>query len=140
MSSQTFWNEIQFRTIFIWSFFWSHAYFWQHWAVNWMYFSISVQNNISTISIFQSPSSTLRENICARGLVCMKFNSKQLLFQAFFDIMRIFGSIEPQSELNFPFLYIICSKLHVNRVIYPYFLITSCLNVMYRFKWTILRL
>ncbi len=26
---------------------------------------------------------------------CTKFNSKQLLFEAFFDIMRIFGSVAP---------------------------------------------
>ncbi len=38
---------------------------------------------------------------------CMKFNSEQLLFETFFEVMRIFGSIRPQSEYNFPFLYII---------------------------------
>ncbi len=34
-------------------------------------------------------------DICARGLFGMKFNSKQFSFEAFFDIMRIFGSVEP---------------------------------------------
>ncbi len=32
---------------------------------------------------------------CARELFCKKFNFEQLLFQAFFDVMRIFGGIEP---------------------------------------------
>ncbi len=41
-------------------------------------------------------------DICIRGLFCTKFNSKRLLFEAFFDVMRIFGSIEPQSD-SFPF-------------------------------------
>ncbi len=45
-------------------------------------------------------------DICARRLFCTKFNSEQLLFKPFFDVMRIFGSIEPQSEFNLPFLYI----------------------------------
>ncbi len=43
---------------------------------------------------------------CACGLFCMKLSSKQLLFQAFSHVMHIFGSIEPQSEFNFPFLYV----------------------------------
>ncbi len=46
-------------------------------------------------------------DICARGHFCTKFTSKQLLFEAFFDVMRTFGSIEPHSESNFPFLYVI---------------------------------
>ncbi len=37
-------------------------------------------------------------DICAGGLFCTKFNSEQLL--PFFDVMRIFGSIKPQSESN----------------------------------------
>ncbi len=35
-------------------------------------------------------------DICAGGLFCTKFNSEQLLFEAFFFyVIRIFGSIEP---------------------------------------------
>ncbi len=44
---------------------------------------------------------------CARGLFCTKFNFEQLLFKALFDAMRIFGSIEAQTESTSPFLYII---------------------------------
>ncbi len=36
-----------------------------------------------------------------------KFNFEQLLFKAFFDVMRIFGSVEPQTESAFLFLNII---------------------------------
>ncbi len=47
-----------------------------------------------------------------RRVFCTKCNSKQLLFEAFFHIMRIFGSVKPQSESNFPFLYIIRFKTY----------------------------
>ncbi len=49
---------------------------------------------------------------CVYGLFCTKFNSEQLLFEAFFDVMRIFGSFEPQSESNFLFLYIIRFQIY----------------------------
>ncbi len=42
-------------------------------------------------------------DICANWLFCTKFNSKQLLFDAFFEVICIFGSVEPQSESNFSF-------------------------------------
>ncbi len=42
-------------------------------------------------------------DMCASGLFCTKFNSKQLLFKAFFDVMRIFGSVESYIECNLPF-------------------------------------
>ncbi len=34
-------------------------------------------------------------DICALTLFCTKFNSEQLLSEAFFDGMRIFHNIEP---------------------------------------------
>ncbi len=46
-------------------------------------------------------------DIWARELFCTKFNFEQLLFKAFFDAMRIFGGVEPQTEFTSPFLYII---------------------------------
>ncbi len=46
-------------------------------------------------------------DIRAPGLFCTKFNFEQLIFKVFFDPMRIFGSVEPQTESTFPFLYII---------------------------------
>ncbi len=72
-------------------------------------FSISVHYKISNVLIFGAPPSySLGEiDICARVLFCTKFNSEQLLFEAFFDVMHIFGGVEPQNESNFPFLYII---------------------------------
>ncbi len=33
-------------------------------------------------------------NIYVQGLFCKKFNSKELSFEAFFDVMRIFSTIE----------------------------------------------
>ncbi len=33
-------------------------------------------------------------------------------FEAFFHVMRIFGSVEPQIECNLPFPYIIILKQH----------------------------
>ncbi len=41
-----------------------------------------------------------------RGLLCPKFDAKKLLFEAFFGILRIFGSAQHKNEYNFPFLYI----------------------------------
>ncbi len=46
-------------------------------------------------------------DICAPELFCTKFNAEQLLFQTFFDGMRIFGSVKLQTKYTFPFLYII---------------------------------
>ncbi len=46
-------------------------------------------------------------DICADGLFRMKFNFEQLLFKAFFDATRIFGSVEPQTEFTSPFLHMI---------------------------------
>ncbi len=48
--------------------------------------------------------------ICACGLFRTKFNSEQLLFEAFFDVMRIFGSVEPECGMQkrcvqFPLMY-----------------------------------
>ncbi len=40
-------------------------------------------------------------------ILSAKFNFEQLLFEAFFDIVGSFGSVEPRSESTFPFQYII---------------------------------
>ncbi len=51
---------------------------------------------------FEPPSSTPGETgIFARELFCTKFNFEQLLFKPFFDAMRIFGSVEPQTRRIF---------------------------------------
>ncbi len=42
-----------------------------------------------------------------RPLTCTEFNAHQLSFEAFSHIMRISGSVQPQSESTFPFFYII---------------------------------
>ncbi len=55
--------------------------------------------HFSTISYFNLliPLVPLREeiDICSHGLFCTKFNSEQLLFEAFLNVLRIFGSTEP---------------------------------------------
>ncbi len=57
--------------------------------------------NISTISTFRAPAPPpgLRSGKANRYMrsrtFCMKFNSEQLLFELFFDVMHIFGSVEP---------------------------------------------
>ncbi len=43
-------------------------------------------------------------DLCAQELFCMKFNSEQILFEPFFNVLRIFGITELQSESNRPFL------------------------------------
>ncbi len=68
-------------------------------------FSISVHYKISNVLMFRAPPPLMGEiDICSCGLLCTKFNSEQLFFKAFFDVIRIFGSTEPQSESNFLFL------------------------------------
>ncbi len=56
---------------------------------------------------FEPPSSTLggHRPICSQ--TSLKFNAAQLLFQTVFNAMRIFGSVELQTEFTFLFLYII---------------------------------
>ncbi len=63
------------------------------------------------IIIFQTgktlepPSSTSGEDIHMRPLFfCKNFSSEQLLFETFFDIIDIFGSIQPQKCICFPML------------------------------------
>ncbi len=36
---------------------------------------------------------------------CTKFNSQQLLFEQFFDIINNFGNIQPENESTFTFQY-----------------------------------
>ncbi len=48
---------------------------------------------------------------CASELFCAKFDFEELLFEAFFDVMRIFNSVEPLSEYTSPLKYIIVFKI-----------------------------
>ncbi len=77
----------------------------------------------STISSFEHCSSTPGEggiDICPCGLFCSKFDAKRLLFKDFFEIMRIFGSVQPKSECNFPFLYnLIFQPYHLSSPLAP---------------------
>ncbi len=64
-------------------------------------FSSVVRYNYSTIiqpyRSFDPLSSTGEIDVHTRVLFWTKFNSKELLFEAFFDVTRIFG-VEPKSE------------------------------------------
>ncbi len=54
----------------------------------------------------EAPSSTPGEiDICPRGFFCPKFDTEKLLYEAFFEILRIFDSAQSKSECIFPFLY-----------------------------------
>ncbi len=64
--------------------------------------TVNVLFLLSTILYFNhinlsSPLASLYRDIDihARGLICTKFNSEQLLFEAFVDVTHIFGNIEP---------------------------------------------
>ncbi len=58
---------------------------------------------------FTSLSSTPGEiDICTRKLFCTKFNFEQL--KAFFDAMRIFGCVKPQTESTFPFWILVITR------------------------------
>ncbi len=61
----------------------------------------------------ETPSSTPgRDRHYAQQLFCKKFNAQQLLSEEFFDIIAIFGSIEPLSESTFSFHYNIIFKTY----------------------------
>ncbi len=47
-----------------------------------------------------------------RRLFCPKFDAEKLLFEAFFEILRIFGNVHPKSESIFPFLYNLIFQLN----------------------------
>ncbi len=54
MRPWTFLDEIQFRTTFIWTIFWSYAYFWQRWVLELFPFRVILR----TCQSFEPPSST----------------------------------------------------------------------------------
>ncbi len=58
-------------------------------------------------------------DIYTKGLFCPKFDSKKLSFEPFFGIMRIFGSVQPKSECNFPFLYNLIFKPYLSSPVAP---------------------
>ncbi len=49
----------------------------------------------------------LEIDMCVRCVFCRKLNYGQLLFEAFFNFIGNFGSIEPYSDCTIPFQYII---------------------------------
>ncbi len=58
---------------------------------------ILVHYKISKMEIFGVPSSIFlwEIDICDHWVFCGKFNPEQLLFEAFFDIIRIVCSVQP---------------------------------------------
>ncbi len=59
-------------------------------------------------------------DMCVHGLCWTEFNVQQLLWETFSLIMRIFGSVESQTESTFPFQYNIifetCDVCHKNMI------------------------
>ncbi len=60
-------QEISRSTTFIYSIFWYNRHFWQHWALQWIYFPVSVHDKISSISIFVLASHRKEIPIFAQG-------------------------------------------------------------------------
>ncbi len=84
-----------------------NAYFWKCWAATWIYFPILIQCKIWNISIFQARSSAPEVDMCTHWLFCTKFNSEQILFEQFFNIIVNFGCVQPESDSTFLFQCII---------------------------------
>ncbi len=59
----TFLDKIQCWTTFIWKFFACDAYFWQHWALNGMYFAVSIKVIFQSHINLSSPLAPLRGEI-----------------------------------------------------------------------------
>ncbi len=66
-------------------------------APKWIYFPIFEHYNISkNNNLWSSLALHLGEiDVCAHWLFCKEFNTQQLLFETFLDIIHIFGSVEP---------------------------------------------
>ncbi len=94
LCSQTFLYEIQFWTTLIWSFFWFDAYFWRCSALNWRYFAISIQNNISTLSIFEPPPLWWGNRHMRSRTFLYTIQFQTTFIWSFFDSMRIFGGVK----------------------------------------------
>ncbi len=59
-------------------------------------------------------------DIRPRRLPCLKFDAEKLLFEAFFGILRIFGSVQPKGECTFVFLYnLIFKPYHLSATLAP---------------------
>ncbi len=72
------------------------------------------------MKIFGACSFTLGEiDTCAPLLFCKKFSTQQLLFETFFDIMYIFGSIEPKSKSTFHFSTLYFKNGNLSRPLAP---------------------
>ncbi len=100
MCSQIFLYEIQFRTTFIWSFFWCDVYFWQRWALKLIQFPISIHYKILNIRLFEAllPPLVREIDMCAHWLFWTKCNAQILLFEQFSNIISNFGSVQPENS------------------------------------------
>ncbi len=72
-------------------------------------FPFPLHYNTSNMPIFRVPSLNFRrrQTYAPPWLFCRKFNSKQLLLEAFFRKIGIFRSVQPWSKYNLSFLFII---------------------------------
>ncbi len=110
MRPLTFLYEIESWTTFIWSLFWYNVYFWQSRAPKWICFPISIHYYISKTAIFIAPSSSTPVEDRHMRPVTFLYEIESwtnFIWRFFFNIMGIFGSVVPQSESTFLFLYII---------------------------------
>ncbi len=58
-------------------------------------------------------------DICPRELFCPEFDAEKLLFEPFFGIMHIFGSVQPKNECDFLFLYNVIFKPYLLSTLAP---------------------
>ncbi len=84
MRSWTFLYEIQFRTTFIWSFFWCNAYFWQQRALKWISFPIFVQ--MKKYCCYSTEASDVTTIDQLGSLACLH-QSEQTLFSIHLAVM-----------------------------------------------------
>ncbi len=109
MPSRTFLYEIRCRKTFIWNFFFGiTCIFGSIWPKSECNFSF-LYNLLFQLYHLSRLLAPLREEIDVypRGLSCPKFDAEKLLFEAFFGIMGIFGSVQPKVSAIFRF----CTKI-----------------------------
>ncbi len=92
MPPMSFFQEIKFRTLFIWSIFLYNQYFLQCLALKWIYIPIPV---FQTWQSLESPSSTAIDT-WPHWVFCRKLNSKQFLFELFFILSVFLATFSPE--------------------------------------------
>ncbi len=101
---QSFLWKIELWRTFTRNFLWFNLYFLQRSVLKWIYFPNRYIVIFRTSQHLELLAPLLGDiDICAHRVFHRKFNTQQLLFEAFLGIKRIFCNVQPLSESIFLF-------------------------------------